>query len=385
MHRAAPSSSALNLRRSACRAFLAALCLLRAVVALSPRPAAATTNYQLNLGNTTVSSPNPLGRDTTFFESGPGGFESTLRCAGLAKAGRASPFTGISTAWPGVNNSGSSTSSIAHASTDDFLITGPSGPSVTGTMYFRAAANLAFQGGYPGPKPSFIEQAHFYFSVIAAQVNQEYGGYTHSNSVGFSGGYGPLAGSTDPSFDVVFPITGSFPVGSTFSVQMHAEAGGNTSLDNTNTPASIVADGGGVVPFTNRLGLWLGDSNGHLMDLPAGFSVASPSWDVNGGNTAVGDEPLGTFGMRVHAAPNPFTAESHISYAVAVDGHHDLAIFDLSGRLVRVLHSGWKPAGWHAATWDGRDSENRPADLGVYFAVLSGAHGTVSQRLVYIH
>jgi flagellar hook assembly protein FlgD len=38
---------------------------------------------------------------------------------------------------------------------------------------------------------------------------------------------------------------------------------------------------------------------------------------------------------------------------------------------VRTLAAGWKPAGAHSISWDGRDSAGVPAPSGVYFCRLS--------------
>ena len=374
-----------SLSRSTGGIRLSSLGILLALAGLVPNPASAATYYQLNLGSYTKFSSDPVAHDTTFYESVPSVYDAELRCAGLATARRASPFTRITSSTQSINHIGSSTTSAAQASTDDFLITGPAGPtSVAGTLYFRVAAILDFEGGYPGPDPFFIEESHFYFSVIAAQVYQEYGGYTHANSASYSGGYGPLASTTGSSFDVVFPLNGTFPVGTPFSVELNAQAGGGTQLEAANSPASISADGGGVNPWANRLGLWLGDDTGHVMDLPPGYTVSSPDWGVTNGTTAVADELVDVTRMRVRAAPNPFTTGTQISFAVASAGRHQLVVVDLAGRVVRTLHSGWSAPGWHQASWDGRDASGQPAPLGIYFAVLGGAQGMVSHRVVLV-
>ena len=385
MHSALRSSRFRDLRRPSSAAWLGAL-LVVAGPAIAPQSAVATTAYQLNLGPYYEAASDPVVHDTTFIESNPGVLESTIRCAGLATVRRASPFSGIVTTSTAVNNGGSSTwNSYAQAASDDFLITGPAGPtSVTGTLYYRVAANLSQQGGFPGPASFFIQESHFYFSVlISGGVIQAMGGYTESNNSSFTGGYGELAAVTQPSFDLVLPLTGSFPVGTPFSIQLGATAGGGTALDVTNSPASIEADGGALRPWANRLGIFLGDESGHVMDLPAGYSVSSPDWGVTGGTVAVDDEPVPS-AMRVLAAPNPFAAATRVSFVVPAAGHHRLAVVDLSGRIVRTLHSGWIPPGAHEASWDGLDATSRPAPTGVYFVTLSGPRGSVARRLARI-
>ena len=46
------------------------------------------------------------------------------------------------------------------------------------------------------------------------------------------------------------------------------------------------------------------------------------------------------------------------------------AVYDLAGRLVRVLVEGEVPAGSHQAVWDGRDASGRAMASGSYLARL---------------
>lgn len=365
------------------RAGIAAF-LIAIAISVSVRAAGSTTQYQINRGGDIRISPDPLALDTTITDVAPG-YSSTAFCAGLATRGRVSPFTSVLTSSSSVNHTSGSGSTSTRAFTDDFLITGPAGPaSVTGTMYFRVATQLGESGGYPGPVPSFIQEAHFYFSVSAG-VNLEFGGYTQSNSAAFTSGYGPLAGEADPDIDVVFPVTGSFPVGTPFMVELQAQTGGGTALDDTNSPGQIVANGGGANWQTNRMGLTLGDGNGVVMVLPPGYSVSSPSWNVNANqNTAVGTDRRGAPASRLRADPNPFEAGTLLRFAIANEGHHRLAVFDISGRHIRTLHDGWMAGGEQVAAWNGRDAAERAVNPGVYHVVLTGPNGAEVRRVVRV-
>lgn len=75
------------------------------------------------------------------------------------------------------------------------------------------------------------------------------------------------------------------------------------------------------------------------------------------------------------AEPNPARAGCTLRYALAAQGEGSLAIYDASGRRVRVLERGSLAGGAHAPVWDGRDDDGRPLPGGVYFARLrAGAH-----------
>jgi hypothetical protein len=69
-------------------------------------------------------------------------------------------------------------------------------------------------------------------------------------------------------------------------------------------------------------------------------------------------------------APNPFNPRTTIRFDLPVAGQAQLSIYDLAGRLVRVLVEGEVPAGSHEAVWDGRDASGRSAPSGSYLARL---------------
>jgi len=89
------------------------------------------------------------------------------------------------------------------------------------------------------------------------------------------------------------------------------------------------------------------------------------------------DVPTGLRGL----SPNPFRAETVLSYGLERPSHVRLEIYDVAGRLVRQLVSCEQPAGTHASRWDGRDAAGVRRASGVYFARLS-AEGRESTRKV---
>lgn len=59
-------------------------------------------------------------------------------------------------------------------------------------------------------------------------------------------------------------------------------------------------------------------------------------------------------------------------------------LFDVSGRLVRVLHDGLLPAGRTPLAWDGRMATGRVAAPGVYFALARAGSATVTAKCVLV-
>ena len=75
--------------------------------------------------------------------------------------------------------------------------------------------------------------------------------------------------------------------------------------------------------------------------------------------------------LALHATcPNPFNPRTTIRFDLPAAGPVRLSVYDLAGRLVRVLVEGEMPEGSHQAVWDGRDATGRSAPSGSYLARL---------------
>jgi len=83
-------------------------------------------------------------------------------------------------------------------------------------------------------------------------------------------------------------------------------------------------------------------------------------------------------------APNPFGTETSIRYQVDESRSVTLAVYDLSGALVRVLETGRLEAGSYERSWDGRDRNGRKVATGVYFYRLKMGSITETKRMVMI-
>lgn len=104
--------------------------------------------------------------------------------------------------------------------------------------------------------------------------------------------------------------------------------------------------------------------------IPGGvFPVA---YTVGARPTSVDDKPntVPTEFTLLQNYPNPFNPETTIRYELPGDSKVTLKIFDITGRLVTELESGYRQAGSHAVSWNGRDHENMPVASGIYFYKL---------------
>ena len=80
--------------------------------------------------------------------------------------------------------------------------------------------------------------------------------------------------------------------------------------------------------------------------------------------------------------PNPFHPVTAIRYELPQAGPAELAIFDVTGRRVRVLATGYHAAGSFSRDWDGRGDDGREAAPGVYFARLVAGDFVGARKMV---
>ena len=110
------------------------------------------------------------------------------------------------------------------------------------------------------------------------------------------------------------------------------------------------------VPFTNPY--------------PSYHSTGGAAWIPDEGPSGILDDSFdgpNTPGRLEYAFPNPFNPTTKIVFSLTEDERVNLRIYDVSGRLVRVLHdTAQKAAGSHEATWDGRDDRGRSLPSGTY-------------------
>lgn len=86
--------------------------------------------------------------------------------------------------------------------------------------------------------------------------------------------------------------------------------------------------------------------------------------------------------LLLRALPNPFAAETAVRFGLTAREEVDLRIFDVRGRLVSVLSSGPRAAGFHDLTWSGRDDRGREMPAGVYFLRLRAGGSEMTSRVV---
>jgi len=84
------------------------------------------------------------------------------------------------------------------------------------------------------------------------------------------------------------------------------------------------------------------------------------------------------------AHPQPFNPRVVIPFVLARSGSVELVVVDQRGRRVKVLASGYRPAGSSQTSWDGTDGSGLAVGSGVYHAVLRTSEGSIATPLVLV-
>jgi len=104
------------------------------------------------------------------------------------------------------------------------------------------------------------------------------------------------------------------------------------------------------------------------------------------GNTTTGVEPtLPAAPLALgQNTPNPFNPITSIDFGLPRAGAVNLAVYDLSGRLVRTLLTGDVDAGQHSVRWNGRNDRGAQAASGIYLYRLTTPEGSLSRKMMLV-
>lgn len=83
-------------------------------------------------------------------------------------------------------------------------------------------------------------------------------------------------------------------------------------------------------------------------------------------------------------SPNPFNPQTAIRFSLDSKQSVKLSVYDVNGRLVRMLVSGVKEVGTHSVTWDGRDNAGSSVSSGVYFYRLDAGKFSQTKKMVML-
>jgi hypothetical protein len=101
--------------------------------------------------------------------------------------------------------------------------------------------------------------------------------------------------------------------------------------------------------------------------------------------TAVSVDDLPVARVALHQnRPNPFNPRTEIRFALPAAQEISLKVYDLEGRLVRILADGWQEAGEHTLYWQGENNHGERVASGIYFYRLITADRTITRKMALL-
>ena len=111
------------------------------------------------------------------------------------------------------------------------------------------------------------------------------------------------------------------------------------------------------------------------------------SWDCGwyfDGSGVESEETPSSYALR-HNVPNPFNPMTTIEFDLPKSDRVSLRIYDVSGKLVRILlNAELVEAGRREATWRGRDEAGRQVAAGVYFYRFEAGSFSDTKRMTLV-
>ncbi len=98
---------------------------------------------------------------------------------------------------------------------------------------------------------------------------------------------------------------------------------------------------------------------------------------------SVPDEPVLAMALSP-GAPNPFTEETALQFALPASTRVRVEVYDVTGRLVSTLVDGSLPAGVNRIVWDGSDDRGAPAASGIYFCRAQAGEWHEARKVVLL-
>ena len=84
------------------------------------------------------------------------------------------------------------------------------------------------------------------------------------------------------------------------------------------------------------------------------------------------------------SVPNPANPSATIAFSIPAAGEVTLALYDVRGRLVKILTQRSYPAGRHVVAWDGTDAASQRAASGIYFYRIHAGNFLQTKKLVLL-
>lgn len=291
----------------------------------------------------------------------------------------------------------------------------------TGDQTYKA---IFTDGGHASPRGVVVEQTSFAYSGLDQNdfVILEYK-VTNTGNVAMNSAYNGVFcdfdiidsqtnfGGTDPARNLSYMYASGGPY---YGIALLGEANSarNTSVISNpdyiypelhmedgikarflrgliHNPTGATADDWSTLT-SNQISLPVGGSATSIYALVAGETLEDIQNAVDMANQAYNPlsavdatTPVKLFRLAQNH-PNPFNPVTNIKFSVAREGHVDLSVYDLSGRLVRTLVSENRSAGDHEVIWDGKNEQGGAVPSGMYFYRYISGGETTARKMTLV-
>jgi hypothetical protein len=125
------------------------------------------------------------------------------------------------------------------------------------------------------------------------------------------------------------------------------------------------------------------DSAGNSYQSPA--PILKTTWQLTYGTPAVTTPPTAPFAL-LQNYPNPIVNSiTQIPFKAAPDARVDISVFDVLGRHIKTLYSGFAASGPNPLTWDGKNERGITVASGAYFARMKSSTQESAVRMMVVH
>ncbi len=137
-----------------------------------------------------------------------------------------------------------------------------------------------------------------------------------------------------------------------------------------------------MVMEMKTLDLRLFDQGFHVVTATYGRSMWSRNINGDDFSAVENPQPRNDLIVSCQAVPNPFNASTAISFVLNRDAEMEVVVFDLGGRKIRTLLSGYMEAGLASVNWNGLDSRGGSVASGKYLVMISGDGNHAVQEIL---